>query len=199
MTTTADDAERLSTDPSNMAADGLQLEPEHEPGIFSFGIAEMMYLCQCMPTEAAKRSLATLRLEDRFDDDIVRISGASSLFARGFLAPVEGDPERMVPQAAAAAIAYALSHANRWIGIAFLGVDASDTAALMRGGGVSLFLQQRALGAFHIAIVDQEVSDEETIWNLIDNQLEVAPASTIFLSVEQEDDDEDLPRRRASM
>lgn len=164
------------------------LTPPSEPGIFSFGMAELLYLCEASGTEAAERTARNLRFDPTLVDDKVRLGAVSSLIARGFL---QSTPDEQVyPAYAGAAIAYAASKATRWVTLAFLGVENEDNAFLFRGAGLTVLAQRRAFGAYHVMVVDDSPSLVETIWSLVDAQLEIAPRSTIGLIIDRVEDPE---------
>lgn len=157
-----------------------ELTPPTQPGVFGFGIAEIVYLTEIGGTQASERSKSSLALDGALLDDNTRSYAISSLMARGFLEVADG---MIRPVRAAAILAFIFANAERWITCMLMGSEGSDSAILIHGAGLTAFLQRRALGVFYVSIVEQGVSDVETLWGIIDAQLEQSPGSTIGMII----------------
>lgn len=164
------------------------LTPPSEPGVFSFGVSEIMYLCDAAGNEASRRTLEALRIDTDLFVEPVRVAAISSLVARGYLKPT--GPEGLEPAYAGAAIVFAAGNAARWVTLSFLDKERSDNAFLLQGGGLTILFQRRLFGVHHAMVVDEGAPLVETIWGLVDAQFEIAPDSTVGLIIERIDTDE---------
>lgn len=158
-----------------------------EGGVIAFGAAEYLYLLAAYGDAGANRSVIASGIDGSLVNDRVRMSGASSLVARGWLESPDG--ETLVPVREAAAIALAASRAELWVRGALLadGGDALGTFVITRALDLELLAVGGPAGSWAVGAVDGDIGAAGAVAELLDDHLAAVPDGAVFLNVERAD------------
>lgn len=121
-------------------------------GVTGFGAAEIAFLAARHPGPITDRSVDILTLPAQFGGEVGRAAGASSLLARGLLAPSGEDWQT---RDVAALVEYAIGTCSRWVRVDLVVPGRTDTVYALVADAVVAVLQPRALGTWFASISDR--------------------------------------------
>jgi hypothetical protein len=162
---------------------------DQAPEAYGFGFAEIAYILASAPGPATGKSTEVMRLRDEVANERLCVAGASSLLARGFSA-MEG--ESLILDGPAAAVAYALAHANRWTEISLIAEDIVDTVVHVESAEVSILLQPRAVQTWFAFAQDPAIDGAEAILQMLQEHVREYDAGSAHLRARSLTDERDL-------
>ena len=130
---------------------GTPLEAFELPeGVVGFGAAELAYVLARHDGPAALKTREVLMLDPRQTSDGIRLAGASSLVARGWL--VEGDTDAGDTKSYAALLEYATGQSYRWSRIGLVDPTTKDVdfVVLLESDTVVALLQPRIYASWFV-------------------------------------------------
>lgn len=161
--------------------EGTELAPVGLPeGMVGFGLAEVAYLLSRHDTPAVKRAYRLFDLDDGIDltDDFLR-SGASSLFARGFLRQNTNGTSTTL--SAAALMEYVTGANTSQTVVEIVSAQSMDAAVVLIAPEVLATLQPRAMGTWFASFTDAVADAPRLMFEVLRAALKDYPESSVAL------------------